>query len=237
MYRDIITNKWTISVLGFLVMFGILCYFWYKPVSQRYKQTMSSATDFLHQLEKKRKNAGSVDDASVKDITHTDGEQSTETLVPKKESSGSVEIKRDREGKQLVENTTENMRVSPHGFGPYPEIPKGAPVNPFIGSESKNKELLKRVVIKKWNEGVRFKGASIVDGIVYLNYPDTVYVQYGDPIKNIDGTITRPITRVRGAKSAFISEKQMRAGEIPAGIKVLEIGKDGIDAYTYLNLR
>lgn len=29
----------------------------------------------------------------------------------------------------------------------------------------------------------------------------------------------------------------MRSGEIPAGIKVLEIGKDGIDAYTYLNLR
>ena len=55
MYRDIITNKWTISVLGFLVVFGILCCFWYKPVSQRYKQRMSSATDFLHQLEKKEK--------------------------------------------------------------------------------------------------------------------------------------------------------------------------------------
>ncbi len=240
MYRDIIINKWSITILGFLVVFGILCYFWYKPNSERHKHIMSSATEFLHQLAKKQKNAEKVDGASVENITHTDREGRTKTVVSRMKSSDLFEVKRDREGKRLNENTTdttENMRVSRHGFGAFPEIPEGAPINPFIGSENRDQELLKRVVIKKWNEGVRFSGASIVNGIVYLNYPNTVYVQYGDSILNKDGTITRPITRVRGSKSAFILEKQMRTGEVPAGLTVLEIGKDGIDAYKYLNLR
>lgn len=149
---------------------------------------------------------------------------------------GSVERASSR-GETVVEEVpTEAMRVSPFGFGPYPEVPEGCPIPHNIWNVSDAQmELLFRVAIQKWNEGERFNGCSAGEGKVYLHYPNTVYIQYGEPEVNDAGTITRPITHVISANIG-LSPQQMRAGEIPAGIRVLEYGKDGIDPYEYLDL-
>ena len=130
----------------------------------------------------------------------------------------------------------ETVRVSPFGFGPYPEVPEGCPVprNIWHASDAQM-ELLFRVAIQKWNEGERFNGCSTGEGKVYLHYPNTVYIQYGEPEVNDSGILIRPITHVISANIGM-SPQQMRAGEIPAGIRVLEYGKDGIDTYEYLDL-
>ena len=46
--------------------------------------------------------------------------------------------------------------MSKHGFGPMPEIPPGAPIAPFDDNYelSKTQELLARVLIKLWNDGM-----------------------------------------------------------------------------------
>lgn len=134
------------------------------------------------------------------------------------------------------EAPTETVRVSPFGFGPYPEVPEGCPVprNIWHASDAQM-ELLFRVAIQKWNEGERFNGCSTGDGKVYLHYPNTVYIQYGEPAVNDSGILIRPITHVISANIGM-SPEQMRAGDIPAGIHVLEYGKDGIDPYEYLDL-
>lgn len=150
--------------------------------------------------------------------------------------TGSVERVSSRSEPVAEEALTETVRISPFGFGPYPEVPEGCPVPRNIWNVSDAQlELLFRVAIQKWNEGERFNGCSTGEGKVYLHYPNTVYIQYGEPAVNDDGTITRPITHVISANIG-LSPQQMRAGDIPAGIHVLEYGKDGIAPYEYLDL-
>ena len=169
------------------------------------------------------------------DDTAKEGLPEMETFLPATDT-GSVE-RVSSQGEPIdKEAPIETVRVSPFGFGPYPEVPEGCPVprNIWHASDAQM-ELLFRVAIQKWNEGERFNGCSTGEGKVYLHYPNTVYIQYGEPEVNDSGTLIRPITHVISANIGM-SPQQMRAGEIPAGIRVLEYGKDGIDAYEYLNL-
>ena len=167
--------------------------------------------------------------------TAKEGLPETETFLAATDT-GSVERVSSR-GEPVVKNaSTEAVRISPFGFGPYPEVPEGCPVPRNLWNVSDAQlELLFRVAIQKWNEGERFNGCSTGEGKVYLHYPNTVYIQYGEPAVNDDGTITRPITHVISANIG-LSPQQMRAGDIPAGIHVLEYGKDGIAPYEYLDL-
>ena len=86
-----------------------------------------------------------------------------------------------------------DVRVSPHGFGAYPEIPVGAPISPFDETDS----LLGRVMVQKWNEGERFVGGTINDGKVYLIYPNVLYVRWQEKQNFLTGKITRSIVGAR----------------------------------------
>ena len=50
---------------------------------------------------------------------------------------------------EIPETTeTEDELVSPHGFGPYPKIPEGAPIGSFSNRDPVDMELLGRVMVK-----------------------------------------------------------------------------------------
>lgn len=232
MYSESLTYKWFVGGCIFLIVFGIGCYFWSRHELAPYRQQEASQKEDLNHTTEQ-----DVDATSTQSINSNVDKSIVETESEVEKNTALSEAQETSVENAQALDSAKTMRVSPHGFGPYPEIPEGAPVNLFTGFESRSKEMLKRVVIKKWNEGARFKGASIVNGIVYIHYPNTIYVQYGKPVENQDGSVTIPITRARGANSAFISQQQMRSGEVPAGLNVLEINKDGIDAYEYLNQR
>ncbi len=240
MYRDFFTNKWVIGGVAFLIVLSVACVLWYRYDTAADRKAAAETAELLRQWAAKKADPDDkteqAADASVdsttpvteKPISSTTDEYAKDTIPSETHANLA---KQTRETKNA-----EEVRVSPHGFGPYPEIPKGAPVNPFTGRERRNMELLMRVVIKKWNEGERFTGASFQGGEVYLNYPNTVYVRYGEPVENEDGTFTRPIISAGGSNSAFISEYQMRTGQIPSDLRVLEYEKNGIDPYEYLDL-
>lgn len=134
-----------------------------------------------------------------------------------------------------TETDTHVVRVSPYGFGAYPEIPPGAPIAPFEESDSLNMELLGRVMVKKWNEGYAFTGGMIESqtGKVYLNYTDVLYVSWEDEVSEEN---TRSLTRVAGGGNVKLTPEEMEKGQVPSGYTIIDFESAGIDPYKYLDL-
>jgi hypothetical protein len=145
---------------------------------------------------------------------------------------------------------TEDEPVSPHGFGPYPEVPDdyiaahGNPPwmcssnNNFSSSTQGGLELIARVLIKLWNQGDRrFISATLERGKVYPNYPNTIYVRYKE-IKHRDGTIFRYISSSTSAGDNPEAEEEIFAGKIPTGVTLIDMESEdaGIDPYAFLGI-
>ena len=134
-----------------------------------------------------------------------------------------------------TEDHTSVVRVSPYEFGPYPEIPLGAPIAPFEEGDSLNMELLARVMVQKWNEGERFTGGIIENGRVYLAYEDVLYVEYDEDINPETGETMRYISGAIGGGSPITSD-QILSGSLPSGTQVVDMNTVGYDPYQVLDL-
>lgn len=130
---------------------------------------------------------------------------------------------------------TETEPVSPHGFGPYPKIPEGAPISRFSSRDPVDMELLGRVMVQKWNEGERFTAGVIEDGKVYLIYPDIIYVQWKEEEDLLTGEKTRYIGGTLGPTD--LTHEQITSGEIPPDLQVIDMENAGLDPYDILDLR
>ena len=242
-----LSSKFVISALLVCGLIVTACLLWSWQGHRELAEQEAKHAQFLQQITS-QKAAPTVQvsgQTETESETSPNGERLDDTaqeVLPEMETfladtdTGSVERVSSQGAPIDKEAPTETVRVSPFGFGPYPEVPEGCPVPRNIWDASDAQmELLFRVAIQKWNEGERFNGCSTGEGKVYLHYPNTVYIQYGEPAVNDSGILIRPITHVISANIGM-SPQQMRAGEIPAGIHVLEYGKDGIDPYEYLDL-
>ena len=131
------------------------------------------------------------------------------------------------------------VRVSPHGFGPYPEIPVGAPIAKFDETDDVHTELMLRVAVKAWNEGERFVSGfyDAARGRVYLNYPHIAYVEYSERIDAKTGeVIGKRITDVSTSAANKGVGESILEGNIPPGITIVDVDESGIDPYEYLDL-
>lgn len=139
---------------------------------------------------------------------------------------------------------------SPHGFGPYPEIPLNFP-NPeiFDYPMSAKSELRHRVKVKLWAMGERPEGTTFgPNGLVYPLYRDTVYVDWSEePILLPDGSIGRlPKSALVGHRdilSSIFQELSSRRPPVPISdtflprsIKSTSYKNGGIDPYQFLGL-
>ena len=187
-----------------------------------------------------------------------------ESLPPQTESKPTVpsaegesvddflaELSDEEKALLIAEVVEEPARVSPFGFGPYPQVPSDFPHDPVwvadpdypegdehLGSDFMREiELINRVLIKLWNQGRRATSASMSDGLVYPGYPDTVYVTW-DYIEEPDGTMTRYASGISSGPDVPLSvhDAIREEGTVPFGIKELSHEADGIDPYTFLNL-
>ena len=141
------------------------------------------------------------------------------------------------------------QRVSPFGFGPYPQVPPDYPedviweedmeenISQFGSEAMKAAELMDRILIKLWNQGHRATSASMnSNGIVYPAFPNTVYVTW-EYIEEEDGKISRYAGRISSGTGVSDNDlDDLGEGIIPPGIKVLDYDSDGINPYTFLNL-
>ncbi len=240
MTRDIITNKWFIGAIALLIIIAGACYLWYQHDTAPYRQEAAESAKLLRQQEAAKK----VDTVNEAVQAAEKAPAESNTLTTEKSINGStaeVENNTEAAGQQQSETsaqTTEakDVPVSPFGFGPYPEVPADYPIPPdkfeweFWGKTVKG-ELMSRVRIKLWNQGIRSDGASFENGKVYPNILGTVYVQWAE-----NGEFIRRITGHPDDDFDAI-EAALEAGQPPPeGITVLSRNEAGIDPYSFLEL-
>ena len=163
-----------------------------------------------------------------------------------------AELSDEEKALLTAEVVEEPQRVSPFGFGPYPQVPSDFPHEPIweedpdypegdeeFGSDfMRDMELIDRVLIKLWNQGHRATSAKMDSSdIVYPGYPDTVYVTWAYT-EEPDGTMSRYASEISSGPDVPLSihDTISEEGIIPFGIKELSHDANGIDPYTFLNL-
>lgn len=143
----------------------------------------------------------------------------------------------------VEESETEEVPVSPYGFGPYPEVPSDYPEEVAWEQDipegmGKLAELFDRVLIELWNRGNKVTSISGDSYRMYPNLPGTIYVTWGYDTDE-DGNQSRYASRL--SSGTGISEETLDSivdtGVVPQGITVLDYESDYIDPYDFLNLK
>ena len=255
MFGDLLSSRWFQAGLAFFVLCvgGSLLYSWHVQRTTE-SEFAKRPQPVVSPLKNRSETNTAPVDFQTEGVVNTP-EEHTETPMPDETEAETID---ETEFSDLAdaflpddvgteeEAPAEEVAVSPHGFGAYPEIPAGYPFTPFWlrpppkGNKSRDqlmrKELLSRVMVKAWTDGDHnFIGAGLTEGKVYLNYPDVIYVKYGEPYENKDGELIRPITRVKGA-GIVLSPEDARNGITPPGYQVKDFDDAGYDPYTYLDL-
>ena len=126
----------------------------------------------------------------------------------------------------------------------YPQVPDGYPFDVIWQRSEEEKAqiapvifenlvLLNRAMIKLWERGDRdFVGAHLSNEIFYPKYPDVVYVEWEEHEKP-DGTIHKRISDVIATDGEIM--KQIRNGETPPGIRIVDVEEAGIDINEFLS--
>lgn len=141
----------------------------------------------------------------------------------------------------IQEEDDRSHGISPYGFGPYPKVPPDFPEQDIwddisTRSMSPNHELIARVQIKLWNQGIHALGAvfnsryrliyPIIDNVVYIKWADAVGAD-GKPY--VQRWLTSPDVEDR-----YFDE--ILTGTLPPHVTVHEFPDGGIDPYEFLEL-
>ena len=144
----------------------------------------------------------------------------------------------------LLEHFAETLppapRESPHGLGPYPDIPPDYPrqnvweeleKSYYDGYATIDHELIHRVLIKLWNQGKKTDSGTLSDqnGRVYPLYKDTVYIERGE---YEDGGVFSMLSH--GSLGQY--REAVKEGTQPSWIKVIPREEGGIEPYSFLDL-
>lgn len=245
MFRDILTNKWVIGGVVFLIVFSVACVFWYRYDTASDRKSAAETAELLRQWAAKKVDTDDkveqAADASVKSITPTVEKPvnkitATEVKAPNVTTTGLTEISKNQN----------EERFSPFGFGPYPPLPD----DPFwvpetFPSPTPEHELMKRVWIKLLSEGVDVKGVTMKRGLVFPIIKGIRYVQwasYEGPFGDVkyiarstghpdDGERLRTVADRKKERHESFTE-----ADVPSGIILIPYEEGGIDPYSFLNL-
>ena len=261
MFRYLLSSRAIQTGLVFLIVVvtGSLLYNWHV---QRTIETGLAASDVLLQHPENqngtRTTQDSVDTSTV-DLEKTETPPETDEAQPRSDQMDTLSVDEVSERFDIAdaflpddfiseEVDTEEVPVSPFGFGPYPEVPSdyiarhGRTVWQYPGSlplsSQRNIELIHRVMIASWNDGdTRFISATLEDGKVYLQYPNTMYVRY-QVRERSDGTVRRYITSWTSGEHNQSAIDQILEGKIPTGVTLIDMDSEdvGIDPYAFLGL-
>ena len=262
MFHNILSNRGLLAGLVFFVIIvaGSLLYSWH--VRREVREGIAR-TQQIMQLREANKDARAVRDVGVLTDTETlrPGETPLETDdgdAPISEEIEALPVD-DAEilnladaflSNETAEEGSVEVPASPFGFGPYPEVPIGFPENlmpswtwseekqrKYDPSDLKDFELMHRVLVKLWNQGNRdFVGISKSNrnGKVYPIYPNTVYVSIEEEVRP-DGII-RKVRAKAGPGVPEIEPYLYETGQMPTGIRILDMDEHGINPYQFLGL-
>ena len=228
--------KWIVGGIILLIIVAGACVLWYRHDTAAGRKAAAEADKVLQEWKANKEQkppikAGSrVNPTPAESTTQTAEKHTTDTTQDNDTPTTIAPLIMDVPLKEKAEN----KRISPHGFGAYPEIPTNFPLSPpDWESCDKSDELTYRVLIKAWNKGERFVGARTDShtGKIYINYPNTVYMRYVEIVEP-DGSISK-MRDVSGAPGISVPPPGV---DFPSHIRVLDYDLDGIDPYEYLDL-
>ncbi len=242
MLREYLTNKYVLGAIGFLIVLSVACVLWYHYDTAHYKQQLAKEEQMLRQRETAQKAETNTETKQTTDQTSAESNTATadKSIIQTIDSKEKDRQTADLTGQTQAIEKAEEVRVSPYGFGPYPDLPPGFPDDYWdtrIGN--KDSELLGRVRIKLIEQGKNITGTTMLNGLVYPTFPGTIYVEWlwdeekkeryvgllmGDPftINNIPG---------------HLPGRRLREKDIPVGIEVINYLNGGIDPYQFLGLK
>lgn len=253
MLRKFFTNLWFCSGIGFLFLFSLGCYLWYQYDTEPYRQQERASREYARRYTASQKTRGITQPEEKSNIVADESKTENPTT-----SKGTVNVfdsvsddTKVKSTKALLsktfEETKENVRVSPFGFGEYPEVPLDFPSALSWNDPDrqanlpdhalKNIELIERVLIKLWTEGDKsFHGSgSTYNGKIYPHYDNTVYVLYGET-RMPDGTMKRYPTRLISGPQVVFDAHDFLSDNPPDHLRILDIESTGIDPYQFLDL-
>ncbi len=265
MYRDVLVNKWFLGAFILCVICSIGCLLWYQNEMAKIQKETEAHEAFIAQLEDEKNGTEAVMKRTTPtgEIVQDEWDENVETAfvnedTTEESNTGSEKTKTSGAVNNAASSKTKTrkVRVSPYGFGPYPEIPEDFPAGKFsFKGFSEGHELLMRVWIKLWKQGERVRGISFGDnGLVYPIIQGKVYVKYREVVSS-DGTMVREATRYLGHPDDFPSiedqfdamtndllslsrgeERPETITEIPSYLEILSFD-EGIDPYKFLDLQ
>jgi len=260
MYRDIFTNKWVLGGVGFLIVLSIACVLWYQHDIAPHKKAAADAEKLLRQSQIAKKisdtdsEAEQAADGSVERTTLTTDKPINLTTDGEVENTLSGDTSTNLIEQAQAKDITQEVRVSPHGFGPYPKIPDGYPAgNPFTYDMRPNIELVHRVRIKLFEErGLFADGISINrdTGLIKYVTRNIIWIEWGrarlpglgeqDYAVSVRGhpdTVARIKANVANRESPLpVEGRQITRADIPPDVTV-KSGYEAIDPYQFLNLK
>ncbi len=235
-----IWTKWIIGAAFLLLIVAAGCILYYQHTTAPYKAE-ADKTDKL--LQEWKANKAKQTTTADKETTITPAESTTSTAEkPTNKIGERTETNTDKPTESVniaisETDNTEEVRMSPHGFGEYPEIPEDFPGKENItwGKDSAGIEIINRVLIKLWIEGEKnFRGGGTDRGKVYPWYHDTIYVTFSE-YKNEFGEIVRYASdKMSGPRVDWSEVKDW--SNPPPHIRILDLETSGIDPYQYLKL-
>ena len=240
-------NKWIIGGVAFLIVLSVACVLWYQHDTAADRQAAAEAEKLLRQWELSQETDTDSEteqaaDVSMESETPTAEKPVTEkpvTETPDRGTEGTeVEIQAQTDAETQAENAeATDVPVSPHGFGPYPEVPEDMPFRHLYTRWEKagpQRELLNRVLIKLWASGEKnFVGGSTYNGKIYPHYNDVVYVSR-KPYIDRNGNITGYKTRTKSGPHVNYTDEDIL--DPPPHLRILDLDSSGIDPYQYLDL-
>ena len=266
MFRDMLSGSRTILVgLVFfvLVVGGSLLYSWHVHRTTEAELAQSNALLRQHANKNETRTAADTVDTSIVGFEQaetppgTDNSQRADdtSVSPIDETSEMLDMADAFLPNDLIleEEITEDIPVSPYGFGPYPEVPDGfSKIPPWFWSEEKRQnfsgslkdmELIYRVLIKLWNQGDRdWRGAKLDEqnGRVYPLYRNQIYVTRWIDVPVKGGKLV-PFP-AGGSSGGDDWEPDIEAfvrsgGKLPGHIQFIDRDTAGYNPDDFLNLR
>ncbi|MDE0085033.1 MAG: hypothetical protein OXU23_04925 [Candidatus Poribacteria bacterium] len=260
MLKSFFFSKPFVIGIAILLFVSTLCFLYYQSVitsiekeQARDDKMIKSLTEEVKDSDTHEINNGDIDLNGDSDIVTPENPVKTNEALGVDHDDSDVKPSVKENNLTMPEMAEKEIRMSPFGFGAYPEIPQ--PYRDLGGvqdiwghfeelaktdpDQARIQELGERVLVKLWNEGLQPEGANYSEGKFFPQYPNTVYVQW-DTITLEDGSIEEIPSRVVGdpAFSQFdLQFYESNGQDVPAGFNLLDYDKDGIDPYQFLNLK
>ena len=240
MVRDYLTSKWILAGAAFLILFAGACFWWYQHQLAPYKQEVTKTAESARQWQtKKATPSDPVETASpdkLAESTPMTADKSITETVEAKTNIGTDTENAKRVPLEAEKKDKPQQRVSKFGLGPFPPLPPDFPRKRWRNHYDLIGELMERVEVKLWKQGIRdIKGIGYDhnSGLIHLNRPNVVYVDY--EFTETEDEINRYL-HVSGSPISEEDVELLRQGKPIPGLTVLKMS-DGIEPYRFLNLK